>query len=266
MKSRICLMMLVAVGSFGSISFASAQTPQTPVAPKSAAKRKTVALVYDGPGACEEGCAQAAADSATAAGFQPIMVKPDALSDASTDADVAHLFENAAVWVQPGGYARNAYEAMSPKLRDSLKKYIANGGGYVGFCAGAFITTNEVGTTGSPGLGIFPGKTAPLGAEPGAPGYNFSIEKLKWGNKDRNVYYEGGPYMYDLDSSVEVVATYNDGKTVAAARTHYGNGRVFISGPHPEAPAWWSNGTGIQDSDGSDIDLAVEMIRWSAGE
>lgn len=230
--------------------------PSTPpVSTTPPAKVKTLALVYDGPGACEEDCALASADSAKQAGFTTKIIGPNALTSTSTQADIDNLFKDAAIWVQPGGYSRQAYEAMTPTLRNAIKNFVKNGGGYVGFCAGAFMTTREIGSTGSPGLGIFPGGTAPLGANTGAL-------RVKWNGKYRNIYFEGGPYMYNLDPSVvETTAVYSDGQTVAAARTHYGKGRVYIAGPHPEAPSWWSN-----DPDGSDRDLAGEMMKWAAGQ
>lgn len=217
-------------------------------------KGKTIALVYDGPGACPEDCSIASADTARMAGFTPKMVGPDALNENSTPEQIANLFKDVAIWVQPGGKSRDAYLAITPTLRNALIQFIKGGGGYVGFCAGAFITTKWIGTTGVQGFGIFPGSTAPLGT-------GSLRETVKWNGKTREIYFEGGPYMYNVDSSVEVTAYYDDGKTIASARTNYGQGRVYITGPHPEAPDWWWNG---KDPDGNDRDLAIEMMKWSA--
>ncbi len=217
-------------------------------------KAKNIALVYDGPGACPEDCALAAADTARQAGFIAKIVGPNELTSASTSAQITALFQDVAIWVQPGGHSAQAYQAITPTLRNALISFINDGGGYVGFCAGAFITTKEIGTTGIQGFGIFPGNTAPLGT-------GSNMEKVSWENKTRDIYFEGGPYIYNIDSSVEVMAVYDDGKTIAAARTTYGKGRVYIAGPHPEAPNWWSSS---RDPDGSDRDLAVGMMKWSA--
>ena len=227
--------------------------------------RKGIALVYNGVGACPDGCSLAAANAAKAAGFTPKIVGPEELAENATDDEVQKLFKNARVWIQPGGYAKQAYLAMTQKLRKSLVRFIHEGGGYVGFCAGAFLTTKEIGDTGHPGLGIFPGKSAPYVTPVGDPRYQFSIEPVSWFGMSRQIYFEQGPYLYDLPPSVEVVALYKDGRTVAAARTHFGEGKVFISGPHPEAPQWWSETTRAPDLDGTDLFLAIDMIRW-AGE
>ena len=174
---------------------------------------------------------------------------------------MAQLFKNVKVWIQPGGYAKQAYDAMTPKLRESVYEFIQNGGGYVGFCAGAFLASPLIGSTGAPGLGIFPGNTFPYDAAPERDDLDFSIEKVTWQGKIRYVFFQGGPYLDDLDSSAEIMATYKDG-AVAAARAPSGKGRVYISGPHPEAPLWWSEEDHVTDPDGSDQYLAVQMIHW----
>lgn len=214
---------------------------------------KTIALVYDGPGACEDGCAVASADTAKLAGFTPKIIGPNELTDISTPAEIEALFKDVAIWIQPGGKSTKAMAAISSTLRSAMIDFIKNGGGYVGFCAGAFITTEYIGSTGVKGFGIFPGATAPLGT-------NTLLETVKWEGKTRAIYFEGGPYMYNMPSSVEVTALYDDGKTIASARTSYGSGRVYITGPHPEAPSWW----GSLGSDGSDRDLAIGMMKWAA--
>lgn len=227
-------------------------------------RAKPLAYVYMGQGSCVEGCSEAAADMAYKAGFHPVYIYPQDITEYSTPDYVKHFFDGVKVWIQPGGYSRQAYEAMNPKLRETLLNYIFSGGGYTGFCAGAFITTNQIGTTGTPGFSIFPGKTAPLMPPPARPDLQFSIEEVQWAGKKRAIYFEGGPYMYDLPPQVEVIATYTNGK-VAAARTSFGLGRVYIAGPHPEAPSWWSSPDGVTDRDGMDHDLAVSMLKWAAG-
>lgn len=227
------------------------------------AEKKPIAYVYDGPGACPEDCAKSAAEMAYLAGFHPVYVGPQALNDRSTPDQVSHFFDNVKVWIQPGGKSRIAYQAIHPKLRSALLNFVFTGGGYVGFCAGAFISTPLIGTTGVTGFSIFPGKTAPLMPPTARRDVVFSIEEVMWDGQARAVYFEGGPYLYDLpDTGVEVMATYANGK-VAAARTQFGLGRVYVSGPHPEAPEWWSAGERVRDRDGTDHDLAIRMVQWA---
>src|SRR3954463_13790060 len=86
------------------------------------------ALVYKGPGSCEDGCSEAAALVAKLAGLHPVFVDPHPAS--------ADVFKNAAVWIQPGGKSRTVGATMSAELKSWIQNFVAAGGGYVGFCAG----------------------------------------------------------------------------------------------------------------------------------
>jgi hypothetical protein len=215
-----------------------------------------IAFIYKGPGSCSldqgdagvsgYGCSEASADAATLAGLRYQFIAPTDLPD----------FSKAKVWIQPGGISNVAYYAMSPALRTNLINFVKSGGGYVGFCAGAFLAADW--------FYIFPGS---------AHGYNYPTARYDvgygflattWNGKPRKVYFEGGPYLTGLSAGVEVTAKFDTGY-VAAARTSFGAGRVYITGAHPEAPQIWSQEDGISDPDGSDLDLAAEMIHWAAG-
>jgi glutamine amidotransferase-like uncharacterized protein len=194
-------------------------------------------------------------------GLDPIYVGPDQLNSQSTEQQVQDLFKDVAVWIQPGGKSRTALTAMTPKLVQSLKDYVFAGGGYVGFCAGAFSATPLVGTSSIPGLNIIPGKSILYRYRQAA-----GMIPLQWNGKKRYVYWEGGPYLSALNSNpqkekVEVIATYPNGQ-VATARTMYGKGRVFVTGLHPEAPQDWRDYYGLKDRDGVDFDLVDEMLAW----
>lgn len=204
------------------------------------------ALVYNGVGACKEDCAKAAFDTARNAGFDPVYV-----GDQDED---PNLFQDAKVWIQPGGYAGTAMNAMSPVLKKNIKNFIWNGGGYVGYCAGAFIATSTVGTTRIRGLGILPGNTKLYGK-------GIRIYKSNWQGSERYIYWEGGPYFRNIPSTVENLASYPSGAS-AAVRTTFGKGRVWVTGLHPESPQWWKDESGYQDIDGDDGDLVAKMLHW----
>jgi hypothetical protein len=235
-----------------------------------------VALIYNGPGACSKAdndagesgytCALAASVVATAAGLKTVYVSPDALTDTSTAAQVKALFKDARVWIQPGGNANRAYDSLSSRLITELKNFIAAGGGYVGFCSGAFMATEKIGDSGEDGLSIFPGSTTAQDPSANlAQGYSF--EPLTWQGKKRSVYFEGGPSLEGVkdNPAVEKIAYYADGD-VAAARAAYHHGHVFLTGAHPEAPAIWSEEDGNHDPDGIDHDLATSMVKWAAAK
>ncbi|MBS1958426.1 MAG: hypothetical protein JST80_03050 [Bdellovibrionales bacterium] len=223
-----------------------------------------VALIYNGPGVCEEGCADAAADVAKMAGLTPRFVAPDALDYNSKPADVQKLYQDVKVWIQPGGIGNEALYTMTDRMVDELDKFIKNGGGYVGFCAGAFMATTYIGRRGL-GMDIFPGQSIAFPYWPVRYDLDYTLQEVNWNGKKRYVFLEGGPYLiYDeRDKNIETIATFPSG-AVAAARATYGKGRVYITGLHPEAPTIWTTEDNIKDPDGSDRDLAIEMIQWAA--
>ena len=204
------------------------------------------ALVYNGAGACAENCAKAAYDIAAKAGFDPVYVGDDE-SDPK-------IFDSAAVWIQPGGHASLAMTSMADALKTNLKNFINQGGGYVGFCAGAFVATEMVGNTKVNGLGIIPGNTTLFGS-------GVDLKKFTWNGSERYLYWEGGPYFSNMPSSVEQIGAYPDGSS-ATVRTSYGKGRVYITGAHPEAPQQWKDYNRLNDPDGDDSDLVVQMLSW----
>lgn len=238
-------------------------------------RRAAVALIYNGPGSCEDetledpkpeirDCSAAAATVARKAGLIPKFVGPDAVDGQSTPEQINALFESGRVWIQPGGNSGEAFDSMSDELLRGLTTFVRSGGGYVGFCAGAFMATELIGKKGNPGLGIFPGRSVlyPHGAE--RPDLDYILEPILWKGVKRKVFLEGGPYLILPESSkVEVIATYGSG-AVATARTKYGKGRVYITGLHPEAPLRWTQEDGLVDPDGIEQDLAAEMVRWAA--
>jgi len=234
-------LLIVAGFSFSSLGMAFSAS----AAPK--------ALIYKGAGSCTEDCSEAFWNIAKDAGFDPVYVGP---GDPAPD-----TFTEAAVWIQPGGYAGQAMNAMSANLKNAIRDFVKNGGGYVGTCAGAFVATAKVGTTRTKGLGIFPGGTKLYGK-------GIDQKQITWNGSVRSIYWEGGPYLRNLpttgDQAVETIATYSSG-AVAAARTTYGKGRVFITGVHPEAPKWWKDSAHITDPDGDDFDLMAGMLHWAAG-
>jgi glutamine amidotransferase-like uncharacterized protein len=215
-----------------------------------------LALVYNGNGVCpgEDDCAGAAAAVARAAGFRVRYVS-------GYERDLT-IFNQASVWIQPGGVAATMSESMSYALKQAIRSFVNNGGGYVGFCAGAFLATNMVGTTSVPGLGIFPGRTQLVEGIYSAYGV---ILPMTWAGTRKHIYFEGGPHMiFSPRSNIEPRAYFDDG-TIGSARTNFGMGRVYITGAHPEAPADWREEPYLLDVDGVDINVGVDMVNWAAG-
>ena len=217
-----------------------------------------VALVYRGPGACEDGCWQAAAAAAERTGLQVQFVGPEEKDPA--------LFVGPKIWIQPGGKSSTASKAMIPDLKQNLRSFVSSGGGYVGFCAGGFIATQFIADRGVEGFGILPGRNA-LYSDSHTNDHDPAQLTIHWNGKDRDMYWEGGPYFILEPSDpfthlVEITATYPDGRP-ASVRTQFGAGRVYVTGVHPEAPPDWRWDGHLTDSDGVDYDLSEEMIQWA---
>jgi glutamine amidotransferase-like uncharacterized protein len=214
---------------------------------------KPLALVWNGPGVCPIGCAPAAAKVARMAGYDTRYVTPQNKDQAP--------FSEARLWVQPGGKSSTAAEAMGPELLTKIRNFVIGGGQYVGFCAGMFLTTAEIGTRGIPGLGIVPGRTQLyLANDPPA-----HFERVQIGDRIRKVYYAGGPMLHLTEaeaaaSHVEILARYSNGD-IAAVNVPYGAGRVSVSGFHPESGRLWGVNRLNFDTDGSDRWFAIQMIR-----
>jgi glutamine amidotransferase-like uncharacterized protein len=205
------------------------------------------ALVYSGPGACPEDCAQAAAYIAQRAGMQIKLVGPDF--------DVKLLHE-ADVWIQPGGDAVAVANAMPAGTKEELRNFIRAGGGYLGFCAGMFFADSTVDDADKiPGLGIIPGSTRDYKTVAKAV-----IIPINWQGKIRHMYLEeGGFFELDKGANATLLARYPTGEAAAIA-ARFGKGHVAVSGPHPEAPRSWLEEHGLEDPDGPDYDLADEML------
>jgi glutamine amidotransferase-like uncharacterized protein len=218
---------------------------------------RPLALVYKGPGSCKDShgnCAEAAAAVAERAGFDIEFVGPNE-NDKT-------LFGEASIYIQPGGNSTHVAEAMTAKMKKMIVDFVHSGGGYVGFCAGGFYAMMPYDDEGTNRLGLLDG-------DADVADFDYpSIQSVSWLDGVRHhVYWEGGAYFkLARGSDAEVVSRYSATRQAAAVRGMSGNGRVFVTGFHPEAPYDWRFDPDLTDADGTDADLelAVEMIRWAA--
>lgn len=242
MKSFIQQLTLLAGFALATLSVTAQAAPKPD---------KPIALVYAGPGSCSEACSNAAALQAEHVGLQVVFVGPQ-------ESDLS-IFKNAVVWIQPGGKSSVVSKNMTAELKQAIRDFVAQGGAYVGFCAGGFFATEYIRDKEAIGLGLLPGKSFLYAGVSDSP----VILPLTWNGVLRDIYWEGGPYFTATEKEgVEILATYPDG-SAATLRTHYGKGRVAVTGAHPEAPPQWREGLAIPDTDGLDYELAEDMIRWS---
>lgn len=207
-----------------------------------------VALVYKGPGSCEEDCSEASAQMAELAGFSPVYIGPNDTNP--------NLFADAKVYIQPGGNSWAVGVNMHAKLKKNIRDFVANGGGYVGFCAGAFYSAETI--SGYPRLDLISANATFYKWMPTSP----NVAKFTYKGQTRHIYWEGGPYVSLYQGSgFEVTSRYPNG-LIAGVQGPYHNGRVSVVGQHPEAPQWWREDPLVEDPDGLDFDIAVDMIHW----
>ncbi|MBF0343667.1 MAG: hypothetical protein HQL06_05475 [Nitrospirae bacterium] len=162
-----------------------------------------------------------------------------------------------------GGY--NTYVGFSGF--ENIRNFVNNGGAYFGICAGAYFATKVVmwkedypsvinyyqyplGLFEGIGLGALVhimGWNTPTGCSPetiakGAAMTTINVDNsvLPNVNKSLSILYFGGPFFIPFPGQTfTTVATYqsvgapSDGYA-AMVMFKYGNGKVFLSGPHPE--------------------------------
>lgn len=169
-----------------------------------------------------------------------------------------------ALLVIPGGADLGYCRVLNGEGNRRISDYVRRGGSFLGFCAGSYYGCRrcefEVGNKGmevigSRELGFFPGtcrggafKGFEYRGEGGARAVKLRTEPQLLGGEvpDQVVsYFNGGGVFVDAKTvggnKVEVLASYDedidvdggDGKA-AIIFSKFGNGRVVLSGPHPE--------------------------------
>jgi len=213
-----------------------------------------LALVYRGPAGCA-GCSEAVAELLQSSQWHFIVqyVGPNEQLKLS-----ATTLQAAALYAQPGGSGEltQAYRQVKKHARE-IRNYVASGGRYLGFCMGGYLAGR------TPGFQILPGDTDQFIASRGASVRTEAdtIVNVHWRKQTRSMYFQDGPYFL-LDpgaSDVIVLATYNNNK-IAALVAPYGQGKVGVVGPHPEATATWYKTYHLVNPEGIKTDLGHDLI------
>lgn len=168
-----------------------------------------------------------------------------------------------------GGLATRHGNSLTPKGRENIRKYIDNGGSYVGSCAGMFIASNGVYyedkeyTPNKSYLSIWPGTTAESWLDNSYTTVKFSkdspllkyydfggdlkIDSLRHSNGGYAYYGEGGfipegteplfRFVYDTVSVDAKTRHIHDQVCAWAYKKNEESGRVVITGSHPEGVA-----------------------------
>nr|WP_271212797.1 BPL-N domain-containing protein [Rhodococcus wratislaviensis]GLK39508.1 hypothetical protein GCM10017611_63790 [Rhodococcus wratislaviensis] len=210
------------------------------------------ALVYRGP-ASVAGCPEAVAALLASSKwhFDVHFVGPD---------ETLHLTDpvlsGAALYAQPGGGTlQDAYRHLK-KHKPQIQNYVRSGGRYLGICLGGYLA----GAT--PGFALIPGDADQYASSPGASITTTSdtIAAVRWRGRRTYAYFQDGPYFWlHDDARATVLATYPDGR-VAALTAPYGQGRVAVVGPHPEADRSWYDDSHLTNPDGIHFAMGHDLI------
>lgn len=185
----------------------------------------------------------------------------------------------------PGGLSQpDPWKELGLEGKSKIQGFLREGGGYVGVCLGALYASDYCDYWGTRVaedtlyLDLFPGvaycgqkEIAPQGGWPlmtwlNIPNHTHPITS-SLPERIKIVYYPNGPFLkpYD-DTNITIIATYAITGNPAMVAYEYGNGRVFLSGPHPEievdsdrdgSPRF----NGLSD-EGSEWPLLLEVMKW----
>jgi glutamine amidotransferase-like uncharacterized protein len=184
--------------------------------------------------------------------------------------------------VMPGGNAGLYNQSLGVDGASKIRDFVANGGAYVGICAGGYYACDYIiweGIRYEYVLDLFPGYgVGPLETIPYLNGYNYNMTKIKIVNQTHPItthepeyewiLYYGGPEFFAYEGTeVTVLGRYTvNGQNPAIVAFEYGVGRVFLIGPHPEIEEDDTR-DGVEwgdwlDDHGSDWPLIYEAFKW----
>lgn len=128
--------------------------------------------------------------------------------------------------VMPGGYTEQCLRHLGTQGLRNIREFVANGGGYIGICLGAYAAPKIgiVETTMKRGRGIRVERVHVV--KPKHPLFKGDQRS------HYDFFYQNGPLMTPAEND-ESLATYIGGAT-AILSTRYGYGRAILFSPHPE--------------------------------
>lgn len=147
----------------------------------------------------------------------------------------------------PGGASGPYISDITVKGKRKIRRMISSGTGYIGTCAGAvFAVEKQVwdGTIYTEGqLGIFPGSSyGPIPEIFEYPEIGMCEVNLMKPHPITEaeldsiwILFHNGPYFQgNTNAKIEIIGTYTLNEKVALVGCEFGQGHVFLTGPHPE--------------------------------
>jgi glutamine amidotransferase-like uncharacterized protein len=148
----------------------------------------------------------------------------------------------------PGGWAGSYHASLGTDGQEAIQKFVNNGGGYIGVCAGAYLASSLVRWDGSfirYHLDLV--RTMAVGPiDAIAPWPDYAMTAVDYQphpitdglpNPSHLLYYGGAYFISKGISASPVDATYEDSSVYgmpAMLAKEYGLGRIFLTALHPE--------------------------------
>ena len=160
----------------------------------------------------------------------------------------SNWYENAILFVMPGGADLPYAKALNGEGNSSIKRYVKNGGAFLGICAGSYYSSSYVEfdkdgpleVVGGRELSFFEGKAigpifAPYDYTTQSSSKAAKIHIIENSLPDTTVFYNGGGFFENAEKypNTSIVGTY-DNDLPAIILIHYGKGKVLLSGVHFE--------------------------------
>ena len=208
-------------------------------------------LIYSGPGAGELSVANTLTTIKQLVGdkYNVITVGPKVLID---DA----WLENTALLIMPGGADRPYLTKLKGIGNANIRRFVENGGKYIGICAGAYYSADRIEFVTDYGLevvaerelkfypGLIKGPTYAGYDHRNVAGYaGARAETISWQATDQlalgenfTVFYYGGGSFIAAENypSVTILAKYQQNGPVAIVECLVGKGKAILSSPHFE--------------------------------
>ncbi len=188
-----------------------------------------------------------------------------------TGKDIANgILTNFDVVIFTGGSGSKQAASLGENGREEVRRFVRNGGGYIGICAGAYLACSGFDW----GIGVLNAKTVSPKWMRGKG--NVEMDMTSKGEKltslpsgKSEVLYANGPIIQPDDKTgipaYEPIAFFRtelakngtpEGVMInspALVRGNFGKGRVLVSSPHPE------------QTSGMDV-LVASSVRWASGQ
>lgn len=206
------------------------------------AEDRNIIYVYSDEGVSDESLTH------TMSTFKTILRKYDVKTIDAQQVKNGLWSKNAALFVMPGGADSPYAKKLNGYGNNIIKKYVMDGGAFLGICAGAYYGSSYVEfdkngsleILGNRELVFFRGKSigpvlAPYDYKTQSGSRAAKIHVILDNPLDVLVFYNGGGFFEDAEqySNTKVIGIYEN-NLPAIILVHYGKGRVLLSGVHFE--------------------------------